>query len=341
MIVTKFYKGQGLGNQLWVYAVLRAIAWKKNYDFGIESKKNFKAKKFMEIDLGKRVWALPHRNPVGLKPISIKKVIFEPRRYIKSLKMESNQTSEEVMNISDFTKIEGYLQSVNYIKDYQSELSVIMQVKNLNKSIVDENLCYINIRGGDFAGVLDISVPRDYYLKAIEIMKERHGIDSFRIITDDPVYASNLLREVSIISSAFKYSFLRTKSNFSNKVSQDFFLLQNAKFLILSNSTFAWWAAWTNLKSPFVIAPIYWGNPLNKHRVWAPEDIIVSNWWYLNEDGAIASGFECLNEQKSNQMHFTEHDLLYSDIKVKIFSWEKLKIMIKVKIYRIYHLLKF
>ena len=55
MIITELYNGQGLGNQLWCYAVTRVIAQKNGYDFGIMSRNKFKGSDFLELDFGKEV----------------------------------------------------------------------------------------------------------------------------------------------------------------------------------------------------------------------------------------------------------------------------------------------
>ena len=51
MIGTEFYKGQGLGNQLWAYAVIRSLAEDHGYDFGFLGTDKFKGK-WLELDFG-------------------------------------------------------------------------------------------------------------------------------------------------------------------------------------------------------------------------------------------------------------------------------------------------
>jgi len=42
MIATRFYNGQGLGNQLWAYVVTRTIALDLGYEYGIMSPEKFR-----------------------------------------------------------------------------------------------------------------------------------------------------------------------------------------------------------------------------------------------------------------------------------------------------------
>ena len=49
MILLKFKEGQGLGNQLWNYVVLRKIAELKNLKYKIINTEEFKGKEFLDI----------------------------------------------------------------------------------------------------------------------------------------------------------------------------------------------------------------------------------------------------------------------------------------------------
>ena len=79
MIVTEFYKGQGLGNQLWCYVTTRVIALNRGYDFGIQSPERFKAYDFMDIDFGLPVigGSGPESGPPITLPMSINHYYLE------------------------------------------------------------------------------------------------------------------------------------------------------------------------------------------------------------------------------------------------------------------------
>ena len=49
MILLKFKEGQGLGNQLWNYVVLRRIAELRNLKYKIINTEEFKGKDFLDI----------------------------------------------------------------------------------------------------------------------------------------------------------------------------------------------------------------------------------------------------------------------------------------------------
>ena len=51
MLVLSFKKGQGLGNQLWNYVVLRSVAEHNNYEFKLLNYDLFLAKDFLKLQI--------------------------------------------------------------------------------------------------------------------------------------------------------------------------------------------------------------------------------------------------------------------------------------------------
>ena len=293
MIVTKFYKGQGLGNQLWVYAVLRAISWNHNYSFGVESFKNYKLQNYIPLDRGKYVFGVPHERPYGLRVLGVSKVEFEIQKLIFESEIAISNWEERIANLSDRTKIEGYFQSINYIKEFQQEFQKMfrcnMEVPN------DSSTCYISVRGGDYLGNPEICCDEFFYRSAVKEMQEC-GFNKFEIVTDDPAYARDLLPDFPVAhlnhESPVNINDRRQKEA---KIAYDFALLQTAPALIISNSTFAWWAAWTNRCNPIVIGPRYWSHPRNRYRIWAPKEVAVESWRY-SAGNTFISGSEAIIE---------------------------------------------
>ena len=52
MLVTEFYKGQGLGNQLACYMTARVIALDRGFELGVMHPERFKGADFMSLDFG-------------------------------------------------------------------------------------------------------------------------------------------------------------------------------------------------------------------------------------------------------------------------------------------------
>ena len=54
MIKISFKKGQGLGNQLWLYTSAKSISEKLNFDLKILDFDNFKGKEFLSLNYQKK-----------------------------------------------------------------------------------------------------------------------------------------------------------------------------------------------------------------------------------------------------------------------------------------------
>ena len=64
----------------------------------------------------------------------------------------------------------------------------------------------------------------------------------------------------------------------SKMIGRDFAILQNARYLILSNSSFSWWGAWTNQIAEVVIAPKYWAAYNVSKSFWSTAEIAEPTW---------------------------------------------------------------
>jgi hypothetical protein len=297
MIVTEFYNGQGLGNQLWCYIVLRCLCEDKNYDFGIMTPEKFKGKEFMDIDMGNKV--IGGSGPEGGPPIELphgitgyfrEKSIDHPVAKILISKMDMS-----LYSIPDNTKIDGNFQSINYIENYRKKIKEWIKIrddKNL-KEFSFENICIIHIRGGDFLGSLAY-LTSEYYKNAIEIFKKENPNMVFYIITDDPSYANSILPEIKIIggSSSGKSDNEKAGHHMGGPVWMDWSILYNCKNAIISASSFSWWPIWLN-DNANVIAPMYWADYKRSDGYWSCGDSLISGWRYLNREGKIYEYDEC------------------------------------------------
>lgn len=94
--------------------------------------------------------------------------------------------------------------------------------------------------------------PTDYYLHAAAEMQERHPGVSFTIFSDDLEWCRNHLGQLPSVH------FVDDRSA-GRQYGQHLFLLSQCAHLILSNSTFGWWAAWLRPDPKrTVIAPQQW-----------------------------------------------------------------------------------
>jgi hypothetical protein len=103
----------------------------------------------------------------------------------------------------------------------------------------------------------------------------------FIIVTDDPEEAKNYFSDYPI----YNYGMIG-----------DFYAVQFAKYLIITNSTFSWWASWLNTCSKLTIFPKYWLRHNISEGWWMPSDSLTEGCIYIDRNGKIQTYNQCLLE---------------------------------------------
>ena len=66
--------------------------------------------------------------------------------------------------------------------------------------------------------------------------------------------------------------------------------------LIIANSSYAWWGAWTNPGNPLVIAPKYWVRHNTSDGYWHAGDSLTQDWLWMDRQGQLTTTEECALE---------------------------------------------
>lgn len=301
MIITELYNGQGLGNQLWVYSVLRSVATERGYDFGIMSPDKFKGRDFLNIDMGNQVYG--GNGPEGGPPNSLPDGIVN---YFKEKKVDHPYTGtliskmdRSIYLIDDHTKIEGNLQAIGYVEDHKENLQkwiTLREDRNI-RDFSSDDICIVHIRGGDFLGSTAY-LERDYYIRSVSEMRKINSEMRFFIVTDDVSYARNILPEFQIIggSASGEQDPNKASHHQGGPVWMDWSIIYNAKNLIISASSFSWWPTWLgNVDN--VIAPMYWGDFKKSDGYWSCGDSLIPGWKYMDREGNLHSYDTCLSKK--------------------------------------------
>ncbi len=279
MIITELCDGQGLGNQLWSYVFIRTLALDRGLEFGIMNPEKFKGKNFITLDYGKKI----NECEEGDLPNGIDNYYIEKDIWYGKYQCDIRDCDYGLLTISDNTKIGGYFQSEKFIEHRKKEIINWLQVNPEYDcyELANENICILNIRGGEYKGDNELILPRKYWIDAINNMRKINSRLEFIIITDDVKYAKRLLPEYK------SYHF---------NIGKDYSIVKNAMYLILSNSSFGFFPAWTNEKVKHIIAPKYWARHNVSDGFWACAFNLYENWMWQDREGGIFTYDQCVGE---------------------------------------------
>lgn len=241
-----------MGNQMFQYSICRLVAEKKGYNFYIpgigdpelsdSTEGHHLAKYFPNINLG----------------IKDGNVLY---RYVEDHNYQIY--NDKIFNVPDNTYIYGFYQTDKYYRGHEDEVRSWFTVEKdeqtdviLNKYNIEE-YCYIHIRGTDYKTHNHWLLSKKYYSTAIDKIKEINPNVSFVIITDDVEYSNEMFPDIDAIT---------------NEMMVDFKLIYYSEYAIISNSTFAWWAAWLRDRKS-TISPSNWLNYNKPELGYHPIDI--------------------------------------------------------------------
>lgn len=270
MITTEFYEGAGLGNQLWSYVVTRVIALDHGYNFGIEHPEKFKGTDFLNIDFGKKVENIKNH--------------YEERKIIHPLSGADIRTyDKDLVNVADNTKLDGYMQDEQYILHRKNEIREWLKVKKEYEcyDFSNDDICVINFRGSGYVQEKDFFLYPKYWKDAVENMRKINQNFKFIVVTEDVRTAKKFFPDFEV----FHFS-----------IAKDYVVIKNAKYLILSNSSFAWFPAWTSNTLKYCIAPKYWGRHNISDGYWSLGYNITTGWMYQDRKGNLQDYDSCLKE---------------------------------------------
>lgn len=288
MIITEIYNGQGLGNQLWCYVVTRVIALDRGYEFGIKSPEKFKCNDFLTLDFGKPViggtgpeGGPPDSLPEGITYYYKEKKVNHPAYHDCDIRL----WDDKLIYIPDNSKVDGYMQNELYIEHHKDEIKQWLKIKPEHECFdySDDNICVMNFRGGEYVGLRETFLPKEYWRSAMNHMRNINPNMKFVVITDDVHTAKSFFPELEV-------------NHFS--IGKDYSIIKNAKHLILSNSSFAWFPAWTNEVVKNVIGPKYWSKHPVSDGFWCLGYACTkgSGWMYQDREGNLQDYDTCMKE---------------------------------------------
>jgi hypothetical protein len=245
----------GLGNQMFQYALGCSMQRKNIVLFHhLETSHILKYFKLSK-------WDFIYRT----KNIYVQKIIRKTINYIKN-KNIYNYTDCSLplhqFQLNQSGYYEGYFQSCIFFEKQKKAIQTRFQIRKkfqiqFNNQYASAFLHYktlvIHIRRGDYLthglnknlGSIDLSLPIIYYKHCLSMIEDLKSYKIF-IVGDDMEFI------VTHFSNLPNVSFEQ------NDPIIDFQLIMNSDIAIISNSTFAWWAAYLNKKkNKRILAPKY------------------------------------------------------------------------------------
>lgn len=319
MIGTEFIKGQGLGNQLFCYVTARAIAEELGYEFGCAGVDHFavnihsdKGMYFMDMDLGHEITEEEKRGFGRFEDAEVRLFVGNSKHDLEHGCYVAGEDAS-IHSVPDNTLLYGNLQAESYFIKYRDRLKDWLKVKEEYESYAysRENLCVINMRGGEYTGNPELYIDKKYWINGMEEMKKLRADMEFIIVTDDVEAAQKMLPGIP----AYHFD-----------IAKDYVTIKNAYYLLLSNSSFACLPAYTSDTLRFAIAPKYWARYNVSDGYWASEQNIYSLFHYMDRKGRIFTAEECRKELAE----FKEKSVLYRRVNQRPKGLRKMCAQIKM-----------
>lgn len=281
----------GLGNQLFMYAMARNLAYRNQVELVIDHTTGFRGKnkygrQYM-LDRfpieGRLATPEERRDPLhsirrGLRKWLDKKKPLSKRHYVVDPgKFDSRIHDMQVMRATTF---EGYWQSEDWFDDTASlirkectphpptdpqNLATARQIKQCNA--VALHVRFFN----DPTQTQQSQQVVDYYENAINTIRKRVANPVFFVFSDKPLQALELLslshEEVQLV-----------QNNSGDSVAHlDLWLMSRCQHFVTANSTFSWWAAWLGEKpDSIVVSPVF--TQADAFLAWGLPGLIPARW---------------------------------------------------------------
>ena len=279
------------GNHMSQITTLRCVAEKLGYEWGVDKHpthdyhNGMNQLYFMDVDFGKFPSGIINEYHEKWPQFDGSNIcMYDENIY----KIEDN-----TILLGDNGAKGGVYQSEDYFYDRRTDIFDWYKIKdeyeikfyniliNLGYEL-NQDLCVINFRGGEYKNVANLILRKEYWRDSINNMLKINPNMRFLLITDD-------------IECAKKYMPFDIPC-LHNEIGFDFYVINKAKYVILSNSSFGLWAAWLNKEAKLIIAPKYWAKHNASDGYWSVGDQYYRCFIYMDREGHLSDYETCKTE---------------------------------------------
>lgn len=271
MVITNILGG--LGNQMFQYAVGRALSIKygNNLLLDVSGFENY------GLHHGNELQRIFNCKTEIASKVDVRRVLgWQSLSFVQRLVLRSSMKKfrctqfvvephfhywSGIKNLTGCCYLHGYWQSENYFVDVATQIredftfKLPMQLNNakLAVHINNVNAVSVHVRRGDYVNntATYALCSSDYYKAAIKYISERVEQPYLYIFSDDISWVKNNLK----IDLPHQY----VDHNYGEESYNDMRLMSLCKHHIIANSSFSWWGAWLNSSTDkIVVAPQRW-----------------------------------------------------------------------------------
>lgn len=273
----------GTGNQLFIYfaALISQIHSDRIVTFEVSALNLAKTKRANAIDS----FQLPIQVPtvqytsVGnfLIRLGIKLMRKTRSRILRNVYLPSEVgfCEDFLPNSKSFRFIDGYFQTWKYfeaVTPYFPEWKFKLKeetlvLKSYLEKMSTDNPIIVHVRRGDYLGLSESFgvLHEEYFKNGIDQLSSSEDNDKVWVFSDDPYFVQQNFKSFKIDC------FPEIDANLSQE--EVLFLMSQGRRIVISNSTFSWWAATFAGKSTSVIAPSPWFRSIPE-----PTELIPESW---------------------------------------------------------------
>ncbi|MFG1592805.1 alpha-1,2-fucosyltransferase [Halobacteriovorax sp. CON-3] len=158
------------------------------------------------------------------------------------------------LDLNYFLLHDGYWHEYELAYENRSQISSLLFSDLLESKDFEydfENVAALHIRRGDYLNVENYkyqTISSDYYYNAILRLKEKNDLKRCIVFSDDREWCLSNLK-LPLNFEVFDESLV---------LREEFYCLSKFKNIVISNSTFSWWAAVLGQDNKNVVCPLYW-----------------------------------------------------------------------------------